>query len=739
MKKVIGGTASVIALAAGLMPIATAQEVDDDTEATVLDQVVVTARKRSESVQDVPLTVTAVSQEGLRANGVVSIEQLTAVTSGLTVSRNPNNVASFRIRGLGTGGGSESFEQSVALFIDGTYLGRVPEYNQPLYDLERVEVIKGTQAALLAKNTSLGAVSLTTRKPGDEFSYDIATQYEMELGSSIVDIGVTLPVSDTLSFRLAGQALNATGPVRNTALGTEQSNDSLAGRFTALWEPTDQFSATFTYNDYEVETAGSPEESLLDSLGVFAARGAMAGVPVETKLDYNNQLEGSAFGDSHDRMTGRRAILTLNYDIGDYTLTSVTGGAKFRQVRYFDTDAGPGLWAEQNPVINGNEQFSQELRITSPAERRFDWLAGLYYQTEDFYIYRTYDIYSDLAAGIPGGTPIGGANQDNYDQSTDTYSAFAQANLDITSRLTGSVGLRVTNEQRSAEYNRIASRAGLFTTFLFPDLVGSPPEIDETSVDGSIGLQYDITDDHMIYASFSRGSKGEGFIAQPTDIPNSSAPKETADSFELGAKLTFSNGYFNIAAFDTDIEALQQAIFNGIRFDTTPYDLTSQGFEFDTRFQFTPNWSANSTVTYADVKYDTDLNPNADGLTPLNSPEWSGNANLRFDTPLGGNLDFTAEAGLEYSSERYWALRNQNACTGNAASNTIPCTDSYTKVNGRIQITNSEQGWDLALVGRNLTDEETIAYARASSFVNGVVNASLAPPRTLTLQFSLHR
>ncbi|WP_084421814.1 TonB-dependent receptor [Henriciella litoralis] len=739
MRNITGKAVFAIALAAILTPAATAQDGDEDSDRAVMKEVVVTARKRAESVQDVPLSVTAVSEEDLRAKAVVTIEQVTAVTSGLTVSRNANNIPTFRIRGLGTGGGSESFEQSVALFIDGTYLGRVSEYNQPLYDLERLEVIKGTQAALLAKNTSLGAISLTTRKPGHEFSYDLSTQYEMELGSSIVDVGVTLPVSDTLSLRLAGQAMNATGPVKNTALGTEQSNDSLAGRFTAVWTPTARFNAIFSYNDYEVEMIGSSEEAASDTLGILAARGALEGIQTEARLNYKNQVQGSIFGDIKDRTTGRRAILTLNYDIGDFTLTSVTAGAEYNQVRFFDTDVGPGLWADQNPVKNGNEQFSQELRIASPAGDRFNWLAGLYYQNEDFYIHRKYDIYSDLAAGIAGGSPIAGANQDNYDQSTDTYSLFSQANYEFNDRLTGSLGLRVTNEKRSAEYMRIASRSGLFTTFLFPDLVGSPPEIDETSVDGSIGLQYELNDDHMIYASFSRGSKGEGFIAQPTNIPNSSAPKETADSFEIGAKINFNGGYFNIAAFDTQIEALQQALFNGTRFDTSPYDLSSRGFEFDTRYHFSPSWGINATATYADVSYETDISPQADGLRPLNTPEWSGSANLRYDAPISDDLEITAEAGIDYSSELYWSLRNQNTCTGSAPSNTIPCTDAYTKVNARIMLKNSSQGWDLALVGRNLTDEKTIAYARASTFINGVVNASLAPPRTVALQFSIHR
>jgi len=494
-----------------------------------IDEVIVTARKRAELLTEVPMTITAVSGEILMERGITSITSLPEVTSGLTVSVNANSQVSFRVRGLGSETSSESFEQSVPLFIDGMYQGRSQSYVQSMFDIAQVEIVKGTESSLLGKNTSLGAVSLTTRKPGDELAFNVTTSYEFELDSHNIESGVDIPLANNMALRLAGQVRKQGGWVENPLLGEDYpETKSVAGRGVFVWEPSSDLDITLLYQRFDTKTLGQPEEIVTDLSGGGRARAEVAGYfDFETNLNYVNASSDPGFGTTKDNMVGNAAIATINYDIDGYTLTSVSSYSDYDLFKPFDADLLPGRWAAYDPINQDSKQLTQELRISSPAEGRFNYVAGLFYLTEEWHQDRIW---------LNPATPPNGLTGEMLEQTDielETFSAFGQMNYDITEQFGLTLGLRYTDEERTADFIRETIVSGLLTSFLFPEINGNKTRT-ESHVDGSIGFQYTPNETVLYYASFSRGTKGGGFLNLPTSIAASEFEEEQADTIELG-------------------------------------------------------------------------------------------------------------------------------------------------------------------------------------------------------------
>ena len=709
-------------------PAATAQSGFDAGD------IVVTARKRAESVQDVPISVSAVSGTMLQQRGIANLDSLTTLVSGVTVQRTANNVASFFVRGLGTGPGNDSFENSVALFIDGTYAGRPPEGNQPIFDLERVEIIKGTQAALLAKNTSRGAFSTTTRKPGSEYAFNFTGSYEFALGSHLLDGGVDVPISDTLAVRLSGQANLQKGWIRNELTDKEiPRTNSLAGRIVAVWKPTADFDATLLYQQYRVNNTGLNEQYAVDLIGRAQQLATAAGYTgFEARLDRRTARNSATFGDSYETNDGKRAIGTLNYRLGDYTLTSVSAYSEYTQDRpQFDNDELPGKYTDSD-IVNGNHQFTQEIRLSSPSDRRLNFIVGAFYLHEKWRYVRTVDVVrGNLPASV---LPITGMFFEDFRLRTNTVSGFGQGNFNVTDALTFSVGVRVTNERRSADFFRETLVPGVLTSVLYPAIAPATRKINATNVDGSVGVQYKLNRDYLLYASYSRGTKGGGFLSSPTNPDLARYDPEKADNYEVGGKFTFGRSHFNVALFQTNVNGFQQSVFLGGTFRFDPQDLKAKGVETEAVYEVSDALRLAGSLTYLHARRD-------DGTEPVNAPKWSGNVTASFRQPVGDDLQFTADAGMNFKSRVFYAPESLTLGYGsptNLDANVLP-GNAYATVDGRLAIGPRDGRWQVSLIGKNLLDKDILSYARTATFVTGASTASIAMPRTVALQFSIRR
>jgi len=226
--------------------------------AAQLEEVVVTAQKRAESVQDIPVTVTALSNEALADFGVDNLFKLADLVPGMVFSRAPDDGLALTLRGLGTPARTQSFDQSVALFLDGMFLGKGRMYSSAFFDVERIEVIKGTQSTLWGKNTSLGAISLNSQKPGDTFGGRVQVSGEFENGGWSADGGIDIPLSDSLAVRLAGRKIEQDGWVTNTLTGEDVPSDDETGfRATAVYTPSDTLDVTLSYQSTDSERTGN--------------------------------------------------------------------------------------------------------------------------------------------------------------------------------------------------------------------------------------------------------------------------------------------------------------------------------------------------------------------------------------------------------------------------------------------------------------------------------------------------
>jgi iron complex outermembrane receptor protein len=703
-----------------------------------LQEVVVSSRMRIESRQDIPMSVAVIGGDQLRELNLATIQSLQSVTAGLVIRKTPNNNVNLTLRGLGTGSAVDSFEQSVATFIDGAYAGRGQEFNAALFDFDRVEVMRGAQASLLSKNTSLGAISLTTRKPGKTFSGDAYSSHDFELGSNSVEAGVDIPLSDRFQMRVAAKYDDQHGWIENDFYGDDVPRTrNRAGRVVLHYTPTDSLDATLLYQHFNMNQRGLPFEQAADPTGQIASLAALAGDPNFVAGADQRKSEGSSVGQSYDDTNGDRAIATLNYTLGNgFVLTSATSYSEFDSDRYRDTDFIVGDYINNFYDI-GNRQLQQEVRLTSPVQNSFmDYVVGASYFRERW-------LYDDFVTSqCPNCSALQlsryvqrGSYKSYDDQLTRDDAAFAQLNLHFTSQLTVSGGLRYTHDNREATLRRDRLVVGPLTTVTYPPFPETTLGRKENNVDGSISVDYKHTENLLLYVSAAKGTKGGGFInfaTNPTTPAGAAAAQygnEKALTYELGEKWSLPRGGFvNVALFNTDIDDFQQAVFISPSFITTQRDLRSRGVEAEAGLDLMEGVRLQSQVTYADTE-----RKDAGHFAPPGAPRWSGNVNLSIRKPLTGGLTLTTDTGAEFRSELL--LTDQELTIGfpGAPNNYTPKSAGYAMLNARIGL-KSDSGWEAAFVGRNLNNKMIYDYAGPTPQIGLGSIVATNPSRSVSLQ-----
>jgi len=685
---------------------------------SMLEEIIVTAQKREQSLKDVPATVSALSEENLKDFGIDSLFEVAALVPGMVFSRAPDDGLALTLRGLGTPARTQSFDQSVALFLDGMFVGKGRMYSAAFFDVERMEVIKGTQSTLLGKNTSLGAISIITRKPGDELSANASVSREFENGGWSLDGGVDIPVSDLLKVRIAGHYVDQDGWVENVLTGEDvPADEETSLRITTAFTPNDVFDATLVYQYSDSERRGNGFQ-YVDTGNYFPAD--VLAVMGEMRLDDKKAAicpecpGGESF---HDTETDSLS-LTMNWGLGELTLTSVTSFAQYDLLFFDDFDFGAAIdevtYAIFDPGtvvpystnfrrVEEYEQFSQELRLTSGVGEAIEYMAGLFYfnsdwQSSEEQYWRT----PNFPPPAPGQI-FNGPFTNNFDQETETISVFAQITSNFSDSLRGTLGLRYTDEQKDVVFERVqGTPATLWNSVINPPF-DSPLEFNDSFVNGNINLQYDVTDTAMLYASYGLGSKTGGF-AESAEV-NSANPAlsvgengarvatEEAQTFEFGAKLTLLDGSanLNVALFRTNIDNFQETSFlvtgDQALFLTRNVDVESEGVELDGQWQVSDAFRVLGGVTYADsVNSD-------DGQKLAQAPEYTGNLGFLYEVSLTDELYFSASGFARYRDEMVSQINE-----------TFP-SESLTTYDLNLAVADAEDRWRVALIGTNITNE----------------------------------
>jgi iron complex outermembrane recepter protein len=627
-----------------------------------LEEIIVTAQKREESVQDVPMAIHVTTGEHLVEQGVKNLWDFGERIPGLNIAVG-GGADYLYLRGVGSPGNS-TFEQSVGMFMDGVYRGRSRFTRANFVDVERIEVLKGPQSTFFGNNTIGGALSIVTRKPGDELEGYINGLYAPDHEEKSIEAAATVPVSDTLSLRGAVRYYDFGGYVTNAALDREEPNiEEMFGRITAQWVPNDDFDATLRVDAGESDTAGPwffemtecPPEAPFDVLFPFTTIPTNCGLQIFSGQPFEDEfnLQGISDLDEYSEADFVEVAATLNWRAGDLTVTSVTGYWTYDYEHLYDLDdtsvASPFVvGANLNPVLqlDSSDQVSQEIRIASPTGGRFEYLAGAYYHHATIDYDNSTGFFHlpwGLAPGFGLVVPFDPAISDPVqitpgdtvtrvfagDQEEDTWSVFVSGTWRITDRARLNAGIRYTDVSKDAHKRNNYGTANVVAdprTFarydpanedfvaLVTSLTGTAEILDlELDMDfddwlPSVSVEYDVADNAMLYASYTDGFKAGGLDFDGTGrIPYE---EETVDAFEVGLKSNLLNGAltFNAAVFYAEYEGLQNnAIIPGAGLDfiiTNVASATSQGVELEADWAINEHFRLFGGVTFLDSKYD---------------------------------------------------------------------------------------------------------------------------------------
>jgi outer membrane receptor protein involved in Fe transport len=757
--------AAAVSLGSGLLLSSLVQAQQSSSQPS-LEEVLVTATKRLESLQDVPISVNAMGGEKMAEAGIDRIENLAPYVPNLSMAENGIGTAIY-IRGIGSGINA-GFEQSAGMYVDGIYYGRAQLSRAPFLDLERVEVLRGPQPILFGKNSIAGAVSMITAKPTDQFEGSMSLLYEPDAEEVEAVAVVSGPITDSVSGRLAVRYREIAGFMDNIYLDDEEADrEEQNVRGTLRWDATEDLLFTLKGEVGKFDVVGRNMEVISDNPSVNPAFNGLNYSEIQTYvfgqpeagLNVKQDHKRTSNGDFSENDT-ENVTLTIDYNLGEHTLTSVTGYVSYEFDEHCDCDFSSASVLSV-PLEEEYDQFSQELRLTSAGGETLDYIVGLFYQTSELESSDTIGVPADsilvpaVNARVPGGgDAIGytGAIRD-FTQDSDIWAAFAQVTWNISERLRLTAGGRYTVEDKEGTrtlglYNLDGSdindpaQAGTATVVfgrLFNvqvtdhDLKGSR---DEESFTPQLTLQYDWGDDTMLYATASTGFKSGGYDARGNVVPGTDNPllkdpskgsfeyeEEEATNFELGTKTRFGGGVaeLNAALFFTTYDDLQVSIFDGTLgfIVDNAAEAEIMGAEIDGRWAVTDGLTLSGSLAWIDFEFkdfengqcnffevqsgacSSDGTISYDGRTNQYVADWSGRFSGDYFMPIGDNLAGRATVDLIYSDE-YFPSQNLDPST---------VQDSYWKVNARLALSSADGQWEVALLGRNLTDEDIVTYS----------------------------
>ena len=730
--------------AAQIQAEAVSEEADVPAAAAAGVDIIVTARKRNETVLTTPATITVMSNSGWNNRNLTTATELNGVIPGLVQMPGTFGLPSTTFRGLGSTASVFSLEPSVAQFTDGVYLGHLRDYIMPVYDLDHIEFIKGTQSTLLGKNTSLGAVSFVNARPKPDFGYEIQLSHSFGIDGNKAQGAVNIPLSQQFQARFAFLASHDDGYGYNLYKRREEARDrELSGRLSLAWRPSDAFDAVFIYQHDDRRVIGQHLELLADAGGVMAARMAALGIPANLVPDGKNTngsdpLGGTVPGpDQYDRQKGDRLNLIAHWQLGDHTLTSQTAYVKWRSPRSNDYDLTPANLFNLVDVEE-NRVFSQELRINSPTGQRFQYLAGLYYYDNSYDYHRTY-------LGSPSNTvgfPLTGFADGFFHARTKAYSAFGSINYEIVDNLKVDAGVRYTHERKEASFSRNSSGAlaGAYPTIAF---LHYAPKVAKP-IDYSVGLQYNATPGLLLYGSYSKGSKSGGYQEFPGTPGGAPFNPETAYSAEIGGKWRFGGNYLTFALYNTRVKGFQTAqatlIDGAIQTVIGNANIRSRGFEGGASFVLAPNFRVGASLVYSDGQFLDDFPLATAAIGRAGDPlvrlaKWSGMVDASYEHDLTGRLKGFASGSLDFASKTLLQF---------VTLPDAPFEKSRQLLNAKIGVRDDTLGWELAVIGTNLLDQRFVTFttphpAGGAGIGRRAFNGTINRPRVVAIQLTLRR
>ncbi len=738
----------------------TALESDDGT---TLEEIIVTVRKRQESMNDVPMSVSAITGDQLDKQAVTGMHDLADRIPGLQIMEAFVD-EQIGIRGMSTTAGNQGFEQTVSLFVDGVYYGRGRWLRQGFFDLQSVEVLRGPQPVYFGKNTSAGALNLSSRNPGEEFEASIKFEYETEFEEIITEGVVSGPLADTLGARLAVHKSTGDAWITNTADGPDgvDDRDNLMARLSLVWNASEDVEIITKVQHAAFSSDGRTSQVAICSPDMRDAVAA-AGSTEDCMLN-DTRTSGALPNDTsakeaieQEDYESTSVSVTANVTIGEFELTSVSAFTSYENHTSADADFWDGsqfIWVERPEEEDG---FAQELRLVSPDYDGFSYVVGGYYASNEL------TTNNDTIWGLAPSAGIAFASARKVQQDGDTWSVFGEFNIDISDTLSATIGGRYTEDEKDLTHRQdVGSLADAYDDDPFAQAVLAAivtetdfsASRDSDNFSPSAQLNWTPNEDVMYYASYSEGFKSGGFdhnaASEPTNVMQELIyDDEEAESFEVGGKFTLADGaaQLNVAIFHTEFDSLQVSTYDG----NADFNVgnagaaTSKGFEMDGQWLVSEGLKLYGLVAYADATYDefpsapcyklqtaeqgcgsgtTATTQDLKGRTLARAPEWQASLGFDWDKYLTDDLRLDIGMDANYSSDLFFSTDQDPMDT----------QDSFWLMNARIGISSADQAWTIALIVKNLLDEEVIVNSSDIPFQDGSHWAMLGMARTIHLQ-----
>ena len=672
---------------------------DSNEQAVTLDAVTVSATRREEPLQKVPVAVSVVDGEQLERDGRNSVSSIVQQVPSLNFRTGASNKdTSLFVRGVGTISTSPGVEPTVATVIDGVVYARPGQTTLDLLDLDRIEVLRGPQGTLFGKNASAGVMNIISRAPSAETQGYIDQSYftgnesrtRFGLGGSLIP--------DTLTGSVTALFGTYDGNVDNAYNGQEVNGYNHKGaRGKLVFTPDDDLTLT-VIADYMQSHDDAPNGVVVESLtpGFANALG-----PVWASSD-NRKINTDTRSRVDDINKGLSA--QLDWSLGDYTLTSITAWRGWDNTQYQDGDRlstvtadFPGSADKGDLTFN---QYSQELRLASPKGEFLEYVGGLFYMhgKDDETYRRTLTTPASVNTGIA-----------DYSTTSDSYAVFGESTLNFTSSFRGIAGLRWTHDDLKYDHRRVSTSATAVTG-IQPG-TSSSGSVDEDGWSGRLGLQYDLSDTVTTYLTYSRGYKGPAynvfFNMQPRDTD--ALKPETSNNWELGVKATSWNNRLttNLAVFHSQYDNYQANFFDTVAGQVVTRlinagSVSTEGVELDYALQATRQLRLSGALAYTHARIDKFGCPagaaascNVNGKPLPYSPDWKSYVRADYSIPLDNGMD--VELGTDYS----WQSEVQYDISQNADTK----QGTYGIWNASIALADYNNGWRVALLGKNLADK----------------------------------
>ncbi len=756
-------TTTALAMIAATTAPVYAQDEQVGADAEERDVIFVTATKREESLQDISVAVSVVDGERLDDLSINTLDELTFLVPTVMVS-DAQAATNLFIRGVGSGQ-NYGFEQSVGIFIDGVHFSRGRSARAPFFDAERVEVLKGPQSVLFGKNVVAGAFNITTRKPTDEWEGSLTAGWTPKYNGEEFTGFLSGPLSDTLGIRIAGKYSQIDGYIENTLPGAPNpgGRTEYIIRGTMQWEPTENFVATLKAETSQLEVEGglpvTPTLLAPAHLALVQAVDPLA----ETDKDYQTSAPGTGdpfFDGMFNNTNTDNFTLTLDWGLGDHQLTSVTSYVRY-DTRQRTNNDHVNLNVVSGPEEHEFDSVAQEIRLASPTGGFLEYIFGAYYANEDLNTARIANVDISLSSlgGVFGVDRLG-RNQ-RFDQDLSTWAIFGEATLNITDDLRIIAGARYTEDSKIVNKRMFYSDVALDVNDAVPDPIVSAAfngvlgsehvynriERDTNDFTPAVKLEYDVSDDVLLYGSYTQGFKAGGFDEDYLSdvIDDFEYEDEEVESFAGGAKLTLAGGdaYINAEFFHSDFKNLQVSTFSVSSFLVgNAAAARTMGIDIDGRWDVNENLTVGGAFVWLDAEYtDYEQGPcvlDDAGVEIATFCDLTGEQ-LQFAPETSGSLYATYYAPLarDWALEFYGDLVYSDDFATAGDLDPLSVQDSYVKLNATVSLI-KEDRFRLSVIGKNLTNKLTSHQANdiplAVFFGGKGFDNFIDPPRMITIQ-----